>query len=80
MQIGQRDADAIIYIDQKDTGAAMDLSELEIDFEFPFTESKNSSRSEIRFEIKDILNPNSDAGKLNKKPYLMFRLYAAISV
>jgi hypothetical protein len=53
---------------------------MEIDFEFPIAKFKNGSRSEIEFEIEDIFNFNSDAGKLNEKLYLIFRLYAAISV
>jgi hypothetical protein len=58
----------------------MDLNKLKIDFEFPFTEFKNGSKSEIEFEIKNILNSNSNAGKLNKRLYLISRLYAAISI
>jgi hypothetical protein len=41
---------------------------------------KNGSRFETGFEIKNIINFNSDAGKLNKEPYLISRLYTAISV
>jgi hypothetical protein len=58
----------------------MNLNKLEIDFEFPSAESKNDSRSKTRFEIKNILNPNSDAEKLNEEPYLISSLYAAISI
>jgi hypothetical protein len=53
---------------------------MEIDFEFLFTKFKNSSESEIGFEIKNIFNLNSDAGKLNKKLYLISRLYIVISI
>jgi hypothetical protein len=70
----------MMHADQKGAGVAINSNELEIDLEFLFIESKNSSRSEIEFEIKNIFNSNSDAGKLNKKSYLIPRLYAAISV
>jgi hypothetical protein len=53
---------------------------MEIDFEFPIAKSKNNSKSEIEFEIKNIFNFNSDAEKLNKELYLIFRLYTAISI
>jgi hypothetical protein len=52
---------------------------MEIDFESPTAEFKNSNKFEIKFEIKDIFNPNSDAEKLNKESYLISRLYTAIS-
>jgi hypothetical protein len=58
----------------------MNLNKLVIDFEFPSAKIKNSSKSEIKFEIKNIFNFNSDAGKLNKELYLISRLYTAISV
>jgi hypothetical protein len=69
-----------MHVNQENTGAAINLNKLKIDFEFPFTKFKNNSKSEIKFEIKSILNFNSDAGKLNEELYLIFRLYAAISV
>jgi hypothetical protein len=53
---------------------------MKIDFESSFTKFKNSSGSEIVFEIKNVFNFNSDAGKLNKELYLIFRLYTAISI
>jgi hypothetical protein len=53
---------------------------MKIDFEFPLIKFKNDSESEIEFEIKNIFNFNSDAGKINKKLNLIFRLYIAISV
>jgi hypothetical protein len=53
---------------------------MEIDFEFSSIEFKNNNGSEIGFEIKNIFNFNSNAGKLNKKLYLISRLYTAISV
>jgi hypothetical protein len=53
---------------------------MEIDFEFSSTKFKNSSGFEIKFEIKNIFNFNSDAGKLNKELYLIYRLYKAISI
>jgi hypothetical protein len=69
-----------MHAGQKNTGAVINLNKLEIDFEFPSTEFKNSSRSEIEFEIKNIFNSNSDVGKLNKKLYLVSRLYTAIFI
>jgi hypothetical protein len=80
VQINQRDTDTIIHADQKNTGAAINLNKLEIDFESPPTKSKNNSRSEIGSEIENILNSNSDAGKLNKESHLMPRLYTAIFI
>jgi hypothetical protein len=53
---------------------------MEIDFEFLFIKFKNDSESEIRLEIKNIFNFNSDIGKLNEKLYLIFYLYTTISV
>jgi hypothetical protein len=37
-----------------------------MDFKFSSTKFKNNSGFKIEFEIKDIFNFNSDAGKLNK--------------
>jgi hypothetical protein len=45
----------------------MNLNKMEMDFEFPFIKFENNSGSEIGFEIKNIFNFNSNAGKLNKK-------------
>jgi hypothetical protein len=70
----------MVYAGQRGAGAAINLNKIEIDFEFPIAEFKNNSRSEIGFEIKNIFNFNSDAGKLNKELYLIFRLYTAISI
>jgi hypothetical protein len=53
---------------------------MKINLESPFTEFKNSSGSEIEFEIKNIFNFNSNVGKSNEKSYLRSRLYVAISV
>jgi hypothetical protein len=53
---------------------------MKIDFEFPIAKFKNNNKFEIGFEIKSIFNFNSDAGKLNKKLYLISRLYAAIFI
>jgi hypothetical protein len=53
---------------------------MKIDFEFPIAKFKNNSKSEIGFEIKNIFNLNSDAGKLSEELYLIFRLYIAISI
>jgi hypothetical protein len=53
---------------------------MKIDFEFPSIKFKNGSGSEIGFEIKSIFNSNSNAGKLNKRLYLIFRLYIAIFI
>jgi hypothetical protein len=53
---------------------------MEIDFEFSIAKFKNNNKFEIEFEIKDIFNSNSDAGKLIKKLYLISHLYIAISV
>jgi hypothetical protein len=53
---------------------------MEIDFEFSIAEFENDNKSEIKFEIKSIFNLNSDAGKLNKELYLIFRLYTAIFI
>jgi hypothetical protein len=47
---------------------------MEIDFEFSLIEFKNGSGLEIEIEIKGILKFNLDAGKLNKKLYLISRL------
>jgi hypothetical protein len=52
---------------------------MKIVLESPFTKFKNSSESETRSDIKNIFNSNSNAGKLNKKSYLISRLYTAIS-
>jgi hypothetical protein len=79
MQIDQRGADAMIYAGQKDADAAINSNKIEIDFEFPTAEPKNNSKSETESEIKNILNFNSDAEKLNKELYLISRLYTAIS-
>jgi hypothetical protein len=54
----------------------MDLNKIKIDFEFSFDKFKNSSGSKIRFEIKNLFNFNSNAGKLN----LIFRLYITIFI
>jgi hypothetical protein len=70
----------MIHANQENADAAINLSELEIDFESPFTKFKNNSKSEIEFEIKNILNFNSDIGKLNKESYLVSRLYIAIFI
>jgi hypothetical protein len=67
MQIDQRGADVIIYVEQKNANAVINLNKIEIDFEFPITKFKNNSKFEIKFEIKNIFNFNSDVGKLNKK-------------
>jgi hypothetical protein len=80
MQINQRGVDAMMHANQKDAGVAIDSNKLEIDLESPLTKSKNSSKSEIRSEIKDIFNFNSDAGKLNEELYLISYLYTAISI
>jgi hypothetical protein len=80
MQINQRDTNAIVHANQKDAGAAINLNKPETDFEFSATEFKKSSKSETESEIKSILNFNSDAGKLNKKSYLISRLYTLISI
>jgi hypothetical protein len=80
MQIDQRDVDAILHTNQKDTDAIINLNKIEIDFEFPPAKFKNNNKFETEFEIKNIFNSNSDAGKLNEKPYLIFRLYIAISI
>jgi hypothetical protein len=69
-----------LHVGQKDTGAAINSNKLKIDLEFPFAEFKKDNGSEIEFEIKNIFNFNSDAGKLNKELYLIFRLYITISV
>jgi hypothetical protein len=69
-----------MHASQRDAGAAINLNKLKIDFEFPLTKFKNDSRSEIEFEIKNILNLNSDVGKLNEKLSLIFRLYTRISI
>jgi hypothetical protein len=53
---------------------------MKIDFEFSFTKFKNDSGSEIKFEIKNIFNSNSDAEKLNEKLNLISRLYITISI
>jgi hypothetical protein len=53
---------------------------MKIDFEFPIAKFKNNSKSKTEFEIKNIFNLNSDAGKLNEKLYLISRLYTAISI
>jgi hypothetical protein len=68
----------MMYASQKNTDAAINSNKIEIDFEFSIAKFKNSSRSKIRSEIKNIFNFNSDAGKSNKKLYLIFRLYIAI--
>jgi hypothetical protein len=70
----------MMHADQKGAGVAINSNELEIDLEFLFIESKNSSRSEIEFEIKNIFNFSSNVGKSDKKLYLIFRLYTAISI
>jgi hypothetical protein len=79
-QKDQRGADTILHPGEKDTGAAINPNKLKIDFEFPPTESKNSSKSKTKFEIKNIFNLNSNAGKLNEESYLISRLYIAISI
>jgi hypothetical protein len=53
---------------------------MKIDFESPSIKFKNSSEFKIEFEIKDIFNFNSDAGKLNEELYLISHLYAAIFI
>jgi hypothetical protein len=53
---------------------------MEIDFEFPIAEFKNNNKFKIELEIKNIFNFNSDVEKLNKKLYLISRLYITISV
>jgi hypothetical protein len=70
----------MMHAGQKNTNAVINLNKIEIDFESPITKFKNSSKSKIGSEIKNIFNFNSDAGKLNEKLYLIFRLYIAISV
>jgi hypothetical protein len=80
MQIDQRSAGVILHANQRDTNAAVNLSEMKNDFEFSLIKFKNSTRSEIGSEIENIFNFNSDAEKLNKKSYLIFRLYAAIFI
>jgi hypothetical protein len=80
VQINQRDTDAMIHANQKNTGATINLSELEIDLEFSSAESKNGSKSETESEIENIFNSNSNAEKSNKKLYLILRLYAAIFI
>jgi hypothetical protein len=70
----------MIHAGQKDVNAVINLNKMKIDFEFPIAIFKNNSKSEIKFEIKNIFNFNSDVGKLNKELYLIFRLYTAISV
>jgi hypothetical protein len=70
----------MIHADQKNASVAINLNKIKIDFEFPIAEFKNNSKFKIGFEIKDIFNFNSDAGKLNKELYLIFRLYTATSV
>jgi hypothetical protein len=69
-----------LHVGQKNTNAVIDLNKIKIDFEFSSIRFKNSNKSEIKFEIKSILNFNLDAEKLNEKLYLIFRLYTAISV
>jgi hypothetical protein len=51
-----------------------------IDFEFPSIKFKNNNGSEIKFEIKNIFNSNSDVEKLNKKLNLIFGLYIIIFI
>jgi hypothetical protein len=70
----------MVHAKQKDANAAMNSNKLKIDFEFPSAKFKNSSRSEIKSEIKDIFNFNSDVGKSNEKLYLISRLYLAIFI
>jgi hypothetical protein len=70
----------MVYVDQRNAGAAINSNKLEIEIEFPSIEFKNGSRSETGFEIENIFNFNSDAGKLNKELYLISRLYIAISI
>jgi hypothetical protein len=53
----------MIYVNQENISAAMNLSKMEIDFEFPIVKFKNNNRSEIKSEIKNIFNFNSDAEK-----------------
>jgi hypothetical protein len=53
---------------------------MKIDFQFPIVKFKNNNKSEIGFEIKNLFNFNSNAGKLNKELYLISRLYAAIFI
>jgi hypothetical protein len=69
-----------MHVNQKDAGAAINSNKIEIDFEFPTAKSKNNNISKIEFEIENIFNFNSDAGKSNKESYLMLRLYTAISI
>jgi hypothetical protein len=80
VQINQRGADIMMHADQKDTGAAINPNKMKIDFKFPIAEFKNSSKFKIGSEIENIFNFNSNAGKLNKELYLVFRLHTAISV
>jgi hypothetical protein len=67
----------MIHVNKKNISVIINLNKLEIDLEFPFIKFKNNNKFEIEFEIKNIFNFNSDAGKLNKKLYLIFRLYTA---
>jgi hypothetical protein len=53
---------------------------MKIDFESSLIKFKNDNKFEIRFEIKNTLNFNSDAGKSNKELCLVSRLYIAISI
>jgi hypothetical protein len=69
-----------MHAGQKNTDVIINSNKMKIDFEFPIAKFKNNSKSEIEFKIKNIFNSNSNAGKLNKKLYLIFRLYTAISV
>jgi hypothetical protein len=70
----------MIHANQRGADVVINLNKLKIDFEFPPAKFKNDSRSETGFEIKNIFNFNSDAGKLNEKLYLISRLYTAISI
>jgi hypothetical protein len=49
-----------LHANQEDTDAAINSNKIEIDFEFPPAEFKNSSESKIEFEIKNIFNFNSE--------------------
>jgi hypothetical protein len=69
-----------MHADQKNINVIINSNKMEIDLEFPTAEFKNNNKSEIKFEIKNIFNFNSDAGKLNKELYLISPLYIAISI
>jgi hypothetical protein len=60
--------------------AIITLNSMKIDLESLSVKLKNN-RFTIRSEVKEVLHLSENIGKsLNKEQYLIFRLYAAISV